>query len=79
MCLGVPHQVVALIDQERCLIRLGSGVQPCFTGLVEGLEPGDWVVVHAGFALDKIAAEDAEANLRLIAAYVQEEADGHPR
>jgi hydrogenase maturation factor len=71
--------VVALIDEERCLIRLGNGVQLCFAGLVEKLEPGDWVVVHAGFALDKITAEDAEANLRFIEAYVQEEADDHPR
>jgi hydrogenase expression/formation protein HypC len=79
MCLGVPHQVVALIDEERCLIRLGSGVQPCFAGLVDELKPGDWVVVHAGFALDKISADDAAANLRLIEAYLQEEADDQPR
>ena len=73
MCLGIPHEVLELIDQDHCLIRLGDSTQPCFTGLLEDLKVGDWVVVHAGFAIDKITAEDASENLRLIHAYLQEE------
>jgi hydrogenase expression/formation protein HypC len=69
MCLGIAYEV-ASVDGENCLARVGSGLQPCFTGLVGELAPGDWVVVHAGFALEKIMPEDAQENMRLIARYI---------
>lgn len=80
MCLGIPHEVVDVLDGDRCTIRLGNATQHCFVGLVEDLKPGDWVVVHAGFAIDKIAPEDARANLKLIETYLQPETrgDGSP-
>jgi hydrogenase expression/formation protein HypC len=67
MCLAIPHEVVDVLDADRCLIRLGGATQPCFIGLVEDVRVGDWVVVHAGFAIDKIDPEDAAANLDLLA------------
>jgi len=78
MCLGIPHEVVEVLDEDRCLIRLGEVTQHCFIGLIEDLKAGDWVVVHAGFAIDKIAPEDAKANLRLIQTYL-EPVDGPSR
>jgi hydrogenase expression/formation protein HypC len=73
MCLGIPHEVVEVLDADRCLIRVGDGARHCFIGLIEDLQAGDWVVVHAGFAIDKIAPEDAKANLRLIQRYLEPE------
>jgi hydrogenase expression/formation protein HypC len=73
MCLGIPHEVVEVLDADRCLIRLGSSTQHCFVGLVDDLKVGDWVVVHAGFAIDKIGPEDARENLELIARYLEPE------
>jgi hydrogenase expression/formation protein HypC len=80
MCLGLPHEVVDVLDADRCLIRLGNATQHCFVGLVDDLKVGDWVVVHAGFAIDKIAPEDARANLKLIEQYLEPETrgDGSP-
>lgn len=71
MCLGLPHEVVDVLDADRCLIRLGASTQHCFIGLIDDLRVGDWVVVHAGFAIDKIAPEDAAANLELIGRYLE--------
>lgn len=73
MCLGVPHEVVEVLDEDHCLIRLGGSTQRCFIGLVEDLAKGDWVVVHAGFAIDKIPRTEAIANLKLIARYLEPE------
>jgi hydrogenase expression/formation protein HypC len=73
MCLAIPHEVVEVIDADRCLIRLGSSTQHCFVGLVDDLAVGDWVVVHAGFAIDKIAPQDARENLELISRYLEPE------
>jgi|AACY02.3.fsa_nt_gi hydrogenase assembly chaperone HypC/HupF len=73
MCLGIPHEVVDVMDADTCLIKVGDRSQHCFIGLVEDLKAGDWVVVHAGFAIDKIAPEDAKANLKLIQTYLEPE------
>lgn len=70
MCLGIPYEVVEVQDQDSCLVKVGSGVQHCFTGLVDDVAPGDWLVVHAGFAVERITAEDARLNLDLITRYV---------
>lgn len=66
MCLGIPYEVLDVVDRDSCHVRVGTGAQPCFTGLVDPLAPGDWVLVHAGFALRRIEPEDARANLELI-------------
>jgi hydrogenase expression/formation protein HypC len=66
MCLGVPYEVLELPEPERALVRIGSGTQSCFTGLVDRLRIGDWVLVHAGVVIETITDEDARENLRLI-------------
>ncbi len=66
MCLGIPCEVVDVEDRDSCFVRVGSGRQPCFTGLVEPVAPGDWLLVHAGFALRRIDPADAHANLELL-------------
>jgi hydrogenase expression/formation protein HypC len=66
MCLGVPHEVIKVIDADTALVRVASGTQPCFVGLLEQLQAGDWVMIHAGFAIERITDQDARENLRLI-------------
>ncbi len=66
MCLGIPYEVIEVLDGESCLVRVGSGAHQCFSGLVDNVEVGDWLVVHAGFALEKITEQDAQENLALI-------------
>lgn len=76
MCLGIACEVVEVEDRDTCLLRVGTGVQRCFTGLVEPLHAGDWVLLHAGFAVRRISEDEAQANLELVcrAARLQEEA-----
>jgi hydrogenase maturation factor len=71
MCLGIPHEVVDVLDQDRCLIRLGGATQHCFIGLVDDLKAGDWVVVHAGLRDRQDRARGRPANLELIAKYLE--------
>ena len=66
MCLGIPYEVIDVVDRDTCHVRVGSGAQPCFTGLVDPVTAGDWLLVHAGFALRRIEPADARANLDLI-------------
>ena len=65
MCLGIPGQVVELLESNAHLARADvSGVTRVINiGLLEDedVRPGDWVLIHVGFAMSKI--DEAEAAL----------------
>jgi hydrogenase expression/formation protein HypC len=67
MCLGIPGEVVELVDDNDHLARVDvSGVTRIINiGLLEdeGLQPGDWVLIHVGFAMSKIDEEEARLAL----------------
>lgn len=67
MCLGIPGQVVDLVDPAEHLAKVEvSGVRRIISVRLlagQGLEVGDWVLVHVGFAMAKI--DETEAQLTL--------------
>jgi hydrogenase expression/formation protein HypC len=82
MCLGIPGQVVELVDANDHLARVDvSGVTRLINiGLLEDepLEAGDWVLIHVGFAMSKIDEEEARlalASLKLMGQAYGEELD----
>jgi hydrogenase expression/formation protein HypC len=79
MCLGVPGEVVEVLDNRPDIATVEvSGVRRAINiGLLEGqgVEPGDWVLVHLGFALSKIDQDEATAMLDLLAGMGQPDAD----
>jgi hydrogenase expression/formation protein HypC len=64
MCLGIPGQIVEMHPHHDHLARVDvSGVGRMINiGLLEDehLEPGDWVLIHVGFAMSKIDQEEAD-------------------
>ena len=68
MCLAIPGQVVEVVDEELRLAKVEiAGVRRTANmGLLDDVEPGDWVLVHVGFALSKIDEHEAQATLRLL-------------
>lgn len=70
MCLGIPGQVVEISDPELQVAKVDvSGVRrKVHVGLVlpDGLEIGDWVLIHVGFAISKIDEHEARATLELL-------------
>jgi hydrogenase expression/formation protein HypC len=67
MCLGIPGQLKEISESNAHLARVEvSGVTRIVNiGLLEGepLAPGDWVLIHVGFAMSKI--DEVEAALAL--------------
>ncbi|CAN5832098.1 HypC/HybG/HupF family hydrogenase formation chaperone [soil metagenome] len=67
MCLGIPGRIVQFLDETRHLALADvSGVRrPINVGLVlpDGLEAGDWVLIHVGFALSIIDEAEAQRTL----------------
>jgi hydrogenase expression/formation protein HypC len=78
MCLAIPGQVIEVVDEANLLAKVDvAGVRRNVNvGLLDGVAPGDWVLVHVGFALSKVDEDEATATLRLLqrmgAAYEQE-------
>lgn len=70
MCLGIPYRVLEIMDGDSCLIEADGGVEHCFLGMVEDVEPGDWIVVQSFFAVEKIDAQEARERRNLIERYV---------
>ncbi len=58
MCLAVPHRIVEIREGSQALARTGAVDVEIRTDLIEDLNVGDTVLVHAGFAIEKLEEED---------------------
>lgn len=65
MCLAVPVEVLS-ISGDRAQVGLSGNVREADMSLVDAVQVGDWVLVHAGFAIEKLSREEAEQTLRLL-------------
>ena len=65
MCLALPAQVVS-VEGETAVAALGPVKKEISTALLDGVAPGDFVLVHAGYALHKLSPEEAERTLAII-------------
>ncbi|HCL79359.1 MAG TPA: HypC/HybG/HupF family hydrogenase formation chaperone, partial [Synergistaceae bacterium] len=65
MCLAVPHTIETLLDDGRAVAVAGAVRTEIRTDLIENPSPGDTVLVHAGFAIEKLAPEDSKELLDL--------------
>jgi hydrogenase expression/formation protein HypC len=72
MCLAIPGRVVELVDDVNRIATVDvAGVRRNVSvGLLDaegdGAEPGDWVLIHVGFAISKVDEREALATLRLL-------------
>ncbi len=67
MCLAIPARVVEILDGDNAVVNLGGVKKEISLALVEGVGIGDYVIVHVGYALNKLDPEEAEKTLALFA------------
>jgi hydrogenase expression/formation protein HypC len=84
MCLAIPGQVLELVDQTNHLatVEVAGVVRKVNVGLLDGgdpVRPGDWVLIHVGFAISRVDEGEARTTLDLLQqmgeAYEQELAE----
>lgn len=72
MCLGIPGQIVEIVDEANQIARaeVSGARRNVSIALVraEGIAPGDWVLIHVGFAMSKIDEHEAQETLKLLRA-----------
>jgi hydrogenase expression/formation protein HypC len=67
MCLAIPAKVVELRGGDQAIVDLGGVRKDVSVALVEGVAAGDYVIVHVGYALQKVDPVEAERTLALFA------------
>ncbi len=68
MCLAIPAKVTAISeDGEMATISLDGVKKEVSLALVEGVQEGDYVLVHVGYALNRLSPEEAERTLKIFA------------
>lgn len=67
MCLALPARVVEVRDLETAVIDLDDVRRVISIALLEGVQVGDYVIVHVGYALSRLDPEEAERTLALMA------------
>ncbi len=77
MCLAIPGQVIEMHAEQPMLARVDvAGVRRNVNiGLLEdsAVVPGDWILIHVGFALSKIGEGEARDQLRMLRAMGEDE------
>ncbi len=70
MCLGIPGQIVEIVDEtfqiakvDVCGVKRGVSIALLSS---EGVAPGNWVLIHVGFAMSKIDESEAQATLKAL-------------
>ncbi|WTY85761.1 HypC/HybG/HupF family hydrogenase formation chaperone [Sphaerisporangium sp. NBC_01403] len=70
MCLGIPGEIVEILSDRPDLAKVDvCGVRRAINiGLLEGeaLAPGDWILIHVGFALSKIDEAEAKSAMDFL-------------
>ncbi len=67
MCLAIPAQVVAIdAASDTATVALGEVRKQVSLALVDGVAAGDFVLVHVGYALNKVSEEEAARTLALM-------------
>lgn len=67
MCLALPARIVELLPDSEGLIDVGGVRKRISLELVQDTQPGDYVIVHVGYALQKLDPAEAERTLQLFA------------
>jgi len=75
MCLGIPGQIIEVVDDTNHIAKVEvSGIKRNVNiALVrpDGIQPGDWVLIHVGFAMSKIDEKEAHETIEALQALGQ--------
>lgn len=73
MCLALPSLVTEILPDDQAKVELGGVSKVISLALVSDVAPGDYVIVHVGYALTKMDPDEAEKTLALFAELAEAE------
>ena len=66
MCLAIPALVIELRPNDQAVVNLGGIRKDISVALVDGVQVGDYVIVHVGYALTRLDPDEAAHTLALM-------------
>jgi hydrogenase expression/formation protein HypC len=66
MCLGIPGKIIKFGKDHSAEVDFGGVKRAVRLDLLKGAKKGDYIIVHAGFAIQKISRKDALDTLKLL-------------
>jgi hydrogenase expression/formation protein HypC len=66
MCLAVPGEIIEIIDCKSALVDFMGTGKKIAVDLIEDIRVGDYVIVHAGFAINKIDKKEALESIEYL-------------
>jgi hydrogenase expression/formation protein HypC len=78
MCLALPARVVELLGNDEAIVDLDGVRKQISLAMVDDVAVDDYVIIHVGFALQKLDIEEAEATLALFRELAHNAADTAP-
>ncbi len=74
MCLAVPMQIKTIIDEDTGILEINKTKCNVNLSLIENPKINDFVIVHAGFAIEKLDEKEAQKRLDLFAELAEKKA-----
>lgn len=65
MCLGIPMKVIK-IDGDEGIVESGGLRKKANFSLMKSAKPGDYILLHAGFAIEKVKESEAKKTIKLL-------------
>lgn len=66
MCLAIPGKIISIGADKRAEVDFGGVVRAAQLDLLPAAKKGDYVIVHAGFAIQKLSPKDARETLKAL-------------
>jgi hydrogenase expression/formation protein HypC len=69
MCLGIPGKILSIYEDhgtKMAKIDFGGVSREACIEVIPEAKPGDWTIIHAGFALNLLSEEDAQETLDIL-------------
>ena len=66
MCLAVPMRVCEIYEDGSAMLELDGASYKASLNLLDGVKEGDFVIVHAGFAIEKVHQKEADERIKLF-------------
>ena len=66
MCLGIPVPILKIIDKDYAEVGIGSVTKKINVSMVDGATVGNFVILHAGFAISVVSPEEAEITYKML-------------
>ena len=77
MCLSIPAKVIS-IDGDKARVTIGGAEYDASLQMVEDVAVGDYVLIHTGFAIQKLSEEEANETFKYLQEFIQISEEFYP-